>query len=109
MNHPATSTLDASYHSRRHEIETYFDRTAVAAWEITASSSNTAGFRGGHNVTNQPQVDMGHASGGTYSVRSFKTSWTYTHDAMPDVTGFTWTAKVSSVDLPPYMRWRIER
>jgi len=102
--------VDAS--STGFKLDTFTASAVIPAgfyWEITASSSNTAGFRGGHNVTIQPQVDMGHASGGTYSVRSFKTSWTYTHDAMPDVTGFTWTAKVSSVDLPPYLRWRIER
>ena len=102
--------VDAS--STGFKLDTFTASAVIPAgfyWEITASSSNTAGFRGGHNVTTQPQVDMGHASGGTYSVKSFKTSWTYTNDAMPDVTGFTWTAKVSSVDLPPYIRWRIER
>ena len=45
MNHPATSTLDASYRSRRHEIETYFDRTAVEAWARLTSTAPVSGIR----------------------------------------------------------------
>lgn len=102
--------VDAS--STGYKLDTFTASAVIPAgfyWEITASSSNTAGFRGGHNLTGQPQVDMGHASGGTYSVRSFIASWAYSGAAMPDVSAFSWTARTAITELPPYLRWRIER
>jgi hypothetical protein len=102
--------VDAS--STGFKLDTFTASAVIPAgfyWEITASSSNTAGFRGGHNTTVQPQVDMGHASGGTYSVKSFIASWAYSGAAMPDVSAFSWTARTANIALPPYLRWRIER
>jgi len=102
--------VDAS--STGFKLDTFTASAVIPAgfyWEITASSSNTAGFRGGHNTTVQPQVDMGHASGGTYSIKSFIASWAYSGAAMPDVSAFSWTARTANIALPPYLRWRIER
>jgi len=102
--------VDAS--STGYKLDTFTASAVIPAgfyWEITASSSNTAGFRGGHNLTGQPQVDMGHSSGGAYSVRSFIASWAYSGAAMPDVSAFSWTARTAITELPPYLRWRIER
>lgn len=45
MNHPATQSLDASYTSRRREIETYFDRTAADAWARLTSTAPVSGIR----------------------------------------------------------------
>ncbi len=59
-----------------------------------------------------PPVDMGGPDSSTSVNWSFNSPWTYSSSALPDVSGFTFTAQVGSIvpaTAAPYVRWRVQR
>jgi len=72
--------------------------------------SGTAAYRGVGSPT--PICDEGHASGSTSVAWGWNSAWTYSGTALPDVTGFTFSAALGATlpsTAPPYCRFKITR
>jgi len=72
--------------------------------------SGTAAYRGVGST--EPICDEGHASGSNSVTWGWNSAWTYSGTALPDVTGFTFSATLGAnlpATAPPYCRFKITR
>jgi len=71
----------------------------------------TATYRTWSAVIGTPPVDMGGPDSTTSVHWSFNSPWTYDSGALPDVSGFTFTAQSGAIPPAtgaPYVRWRVQ-
>ena len=74
--------------------------------------SGASAYRSWAAIGGSPPVDMGGPDSSTSVNWSFNSPWTYSSSALPNVSGFTFTAQVGSIvpaTAAPYVRWRVQR